>query len=294
MEAVCQGKQWDVALAYNDDGGVAAAMPYLIGKRLGMRYILQPQLTQYSGPWYNYDAAGMSEYDRISFEQQTTEKLIDAFDNLHIAVFRQRFSPQITNWLPFYQHGFRQTTRYTYRIDDISDTQRVFSMLTAHRRKKINQWDSQLSFDLLQADDAAWFADFHTDYWQSKGQRNLLPHSFIERVVSTSLRRNSGVVMRLKNSAGDVLAAAFAVYDSQSAYLLQSALSPSLHRNGHKETLLWKLIVWLSSRTKSFDFEGSMVEGIEYFNRSFATRQVPFFQVERYANPLLEWYMRRK
>ena len=55
METVCCGKQWDVALAHNDDGAVIGAMPYLIGSKLGLRYIVQPQLTQYNGPWYKSD-----------------------------------------------------------------------------------------------------------------------------------------------------------------------------------------------------------------------------------------------
>ena len=47
METVCAGKRWDVLLSERD-GVIEGALPYLIGKKLGLRYILQPQLTQSS------------------------------------------------------------------------------------------------------------------------------------------------------------------------------------------------------------------------------------------------------
>ena len=40
METVCKGKEWDVALVKEPDGTIAAAMPYLWGKRYGMHYLL--------------------------------------------------------------------------------------------------------------------------------------------------------------------------------------------------------------------------------------------------------------
>ena len=46
MDAVCEGKEWDVALAY-DNERLLAAMPFLIRHRFGMNYVLQPELTQF-------------------------------------------------------------------------------------------------------------------------------------------------------------------------------------------------------------------------------------------------------
>ena len=44
MEAVCAGKEWDVLLAENEQGEIMGAMPYLIRKRMGMRFIVMPQM----------------------------------------------------------------------------------------------------------------------------------------------------------------------------------------------------------------------------------------------------------
>ena len=167
---MCADKRWDVALAYDDAGGITAVMPYLKGCRVGMRYILPPQLTPFTGPWYRYPSAALSERERLDFEEHAAQQLLDNIDRQHASVFIQCFSPQITNWLPFYHRGYKQTTRYTYRIDDISDTQCVFDMLTPHRRRKIRQWDGQVAFDVLSSEDAAWFADFHAAYCITNNQ----------------------------------------------------------------------------------------------------------------------------
>ena len=56
----------------------------------------------------------------------------------------------------------------------------------------------------------------------------------------------------------------------------------------HSYNLIWELIKYLSDKTVSYDFEGSMDEGIEYFYRSFGGEQTPFFQVVKYRNRLYE------
>ena len=74
---MCHDKQWDVALAHDDNGNITAALPYLRGKKLGIRYIVQPQLTQYNGPWYRQGAdhnyADMIA-DYVSTHRETLEK----------------------------------------------------------------------------------------------------------------------------------------------------------------------------------------------------------------------------
>lgn len=289
MDAVCQGKQWDVALAYGKDGRIAGALPYLLGRKGVLRYILQPQLTQYNGPWYNYGLiAGKGEpsvFDRLQFEQEVAEQLVASLKQLRLVFYSQCFSPSVTNWQPFYEHGYSQTTRYTYRIEDISDPQRVFADFIPKRQRKILKWQSSVSVDVT--DDADWFASYHSKYWQSKGQNELLPHSLMVRLCQTAMARNAGVIFRLRSEDGHPVAAAFMPYDSHAAYLLQSAYSLEHYHNAHVILLIWNAIQWLSSRTRSFDFEGSMIPGVAYFNRTFGAVPIPYFQITKYSNGLV-------
>lgn len=290
MDSVCKGKRWDVALSFDGDKPTGA-MPFHIVDKCGLRFIVQPQLTQFSGPVYFYPP-DLSESHRLDFEKQTADALLNQINSCRPHYFLQNFSPEVTNWLPFYWAGYRQTTRYTYRIPDIRDPQRVFAAFDLEKRqRKIRRYDESTSvrFDMEPAD----FASFHTRYWNGRGKRDLLSEDFIESVCRTAVRRGNGVIAALYDDQGQLLSARFVVYDSRCAYSLMSAQNNHLHKSGHSETLFWKLMNYLSDKTIAFDFEGSMEEGIEYFYRSFGARQTPFFEIVKPRNAIVELLMNR-
>ncbi len=284
METVCKGKQWDVALAY-DGERIAAAMPYHYGRKFGMNYLLQPQLTQYSGPVYFYPA-GLTQGKKLDFEKEAAVELLRQVESRRPVIFLQHFSPAVTNWLPFYWAGYRQTTRYTYRLEDIRDTEKVFeNFKDENRQGKIRrcQKSTTLRFDMTPTQ----FAEFHHGYWASKGKKDLLSEELITRVCQTAIDRGNGVIASLHDEEGNLLAARFAVYDKECAHSLMSAINMRLHKSGHSETLIWGLINHLRTRTIAYDFEGSMDPGIEHFYRSFGTKQTPFSVIYKYRFPLL-------
>ena len=289
MEAVCEGKQWDVALA-SDGDTVRGAMPFHVVSKYGFRFAVQPQLTQFSGLVYFYPE-NMSESHRLDFEKQVAGSLLRQIDDLRLHSFLQNFSPDITNWLPFYWAGYRQTTRYTYRIDDIRDPQKVFDGFDAEKRqRKIRRYENttNVRFDISPRD----FADFHTHYWNGKGKHDVLDKRLIERVCTAAIDRGQGVIAALYDDNDDLLSARFVAYDSRCAYSLMSAHDNALHKNGHSETLFWELIKFLSDKTVAFDFEGSMDEGIEFFYRSFGARQTPFFEISKSRNALIDFLIK--
>lgn len=291
METVCVGKQWNVAMAYDGDK-VLGVMPFLYGRKFGLTYVLQPQLTQFSGPLYLYPEA-LPESKRLEFEKSTAKLLIQQIESLKPAFFVQHFSPEITNWLPFHWAGYKQTTRYTYRIPDISDPQRVFDAFDVEKRqRKIRRYEQSTSvrFDMSPAQ----FASFHVKYWADKGQSDLLGASFIERVCRAAVERGNGVIASLYDEQDRLLSARFVLYDDRCAYSLMSAHDMSLHKSGHSETLFWGLVKYLAARTKAYDFEGSMDEGIEYFYRSFGAVQTPFFEIVKFRNRLFELILEKK
>ena len=294
MDCVCYGKEWDVALAtLPGNNSVCAALPYLIGKRMGMRYVLQPQLTQFNGPWFNYPEREMNELDRLDFEEKASEQLIFYLKSLKLAYYKQCFSPLATNWAPFYNRGFAQTTRYTYRIPDIANLDTVFSNFDIPRRqKKIRKAELSLHVDEGLSPEA--FADFHTDYWRSRGQKDLLSRDFIVRVCSTAIARNQGLILALRDNENVLRASRFVVFDSNSAYSLLSALSPDGHDNGASPLLFWEIIKRLSGRTQSFDFEGSMVPSIAFSYQLYGAVQTPYFEVSKSNSPLFSLLLKLK
>lgn len=289
MDTVCAGKEWDVALAMDGDR-VLAAMPYLLRRRLGMRYVLQPQLTQFSGPCY-FAPGDMSAARRVDFEHRAATMLIDQIEGLRLDYYCQRFAPTVTDWLPFHWRGYRQTTRYTYRIGDISDPQRVFDGFdrTKERQRRIRRIADDYTAEEI---DAETFVRFHADYWHARGEKDLLAPELMLSVINIATRRGQGLTLGLRDGGGRLAAAWFAVYDSHCAHALLSAKAPDMPSADVSALLVWRMIEALSGRTAAFDFEGSMEQPLEYFYRSFGARQVPFHEVSRCRNPLFNLMLR--
>lgn len=278
METVCYGKEWDVILVERNKQ-IVAAMPYHIGRKLGMKYIIQPQLTQYNGIWYR-PQEWASENKRLSFEKWAASKVVHSLKQLNLAYYQQNFSPVITNWLPFYWNGFKQTTRYTYRINDLSNSDKVYAAFDKDdRRKPIEKIADKVHVDWTLTPEM--FYDFHNAYWQSRGQDDLLSKEFTIRVCNAAISRRQGFIIALRDEEEQLVAARFVIYDQECAYSLMSALNPKGHHRGASPMLLWQALKHLSGKTKIFDCEGSMDEGIEQSYRLYGTIQTPYFSIEK-------------
>ena len=62
---------------------------------------------------------------------------------------------------------------------------------------------------------------------------------------------------------------------------------PDIRSSGANSLCLWEAIKFSKIVTKSFDFEGSMIEPIERFMRAFGSSQTPFFEVSFTPNRFL-------
>lgn len=78
--------------------------------------------------------------------------------------------------------------------------------------------------------------------------------------------------------------------DQHTVYYLLGGGDPELRTSGATSLLMWEGIRWASEQGKQFDFEGSMVEPIERFFRSFGARQIPYFGIEKCHSALVKVY----
>lgn len=95
--------------------------------------------------------------------------------------------------------------------------------------------------------------------------------------------------------AGDALVGfAFTAYNDHEAYYLLGALSRSNKLRGVQPVLLDTAMRSMKEQGVGvYDFEGSMVPGVERFFRSFGGELVPYYAIGR-APWYLMWYLRKK
>jgi hypothetical protein len=256
-------------------GAVVARLPYARRRRFGLQAIVQPPFTQTLGPWLT---AGEGKYARqLENENRLLAELIEglpAFD-----VFRQSFAPTLTNWQPFYWAGFQATVHYTFRIEDLSDLDRLQSEFQEHLRRAMRK--AQRTVEVVH--------DFPLDELlrldaQTYARRGLpRPHTDarVRRLVAACEARGAGRVLGAVDAAGRTHAALFAVWDDRTMYALINAADAELRASGANTLLYWDAISLAAKVSQIFDFEGSMVEPVVRYFRAFGARQVPYFLVTK-------------
>lgn len=280
LDAVCNDA-WDVCLVEKGDQ-ILAAMPYCLTKRHGLTYLCQPSLTQTLGPWVRPNVG--KYYNRLSQEKKLFTELINQLPDF--ALFRQNWHYSNTNWLPFYWQGFNQTTRYTYILPDLRDLDSVWAGFQANIRNKIRKaerFNLQVRTD-VSIDD---FLKLNDKVFDRQGLEVPYSPEFVYRLDQFCATRKARQIFISEDDQGQKHAGIYVVWDEQSAYCLMTGGDPRLRSSGATSLCIWEAIKFAATKTKSFDFEGSMIEPVEIFYRSFGAIQTPYFAVSKTHSRIL-------
>ncbi len=279
LEAVAPGQH--EFLVVRRGGRIAAGMPLAYHRKWGFRTIHTPQLTQTLGPLLGPPTSDNYE-KQLSNEMELLGELVAAIPRVaHTNIFCH---PSFTNWLPFYWAGYRQTTRYTYVIEDISDPERVFASFAHSKRKNVKKAEKLV--EVRQDMPPREFYDHHAASLRKQGDAINYSYELFERIHRAAYERGAGKTWFAVDPEGRVHSAIFVIFDAQGAYYLLSTIDPE-HRGSDSATLLVRdAIAYVSKHTKRFDFEGSMVQGVESSFRKFGAVQKPYFHLSRNNLPL--------
>jgi Acetyltransferase (GNAT) domain len=273
LNAVAAG-EWDEVVV-KKGGQVAARLPFVHRKKLGSTWLLQPRLTPYLGPWMRPSDAKLT--NRIAEEKELMQELIDALPQFDL--FRQSFAPEVTYWLPFYWRGFSQTTRYTYRLSDLTDRASLWGALRENIRREIRKAEKIV---IVRSDlDIECFARVWALTFARQGTRLPVSIDLLRRLDLACAQRNCRRMFFAEDGQGRIHAACFLVWSADCAYYLMGGGDPKLRNSGAGSLILWEAIAFASTVSRQFDFEGSMIEGVERFFRAFGGRPVAFFSLSK-------------
>lgn len=281
LDAVCGEKNWDVIIIKRDKD-VFAILPYYFIHGRFFTTIGMPSLTQTLGPWLRPSKAKYA--NMLSEQKDLMTELIDKLPSFDY--FVQNFNYSITNWLPFYWKGFSQTTRYTYVIEDLNNLEEVFKNFSYAKIKNVKKAEKIVTvhYDLS----ASEFYKNHKMTLAKQGEEIIYSYELFERIYNSGYARDSARTIYAKDAEGNIHAALFVVWDTQSAYDLISTIDPDFRNSGAATLLIKEIIKYVATRTKKFDFEGSMNEGIENSFRQFGAVQKPYFSIFKTNSRLLK------
>ncbi|MEO6039151.1 MAG: GNAT family N-acetyltransferase [Saprospiraceae bacterium] len=274
LDASCLGGRWDAAVETKGQE-VVAVWPYFLKKKGPWQYVAMPQLTRQMGPYI------VPEYRTTRHETRLLEKLSAGLPS-GLAAFEQDFNYTVTNWLPLYWQGYRQTTRYSYLLN-IKDLKTVRENLAAdYRNQKIPKAAKKVQ--VKTGGSLHDFQQVHDRSYTRQGLPTPISPEFLQGLdAALATQGQRELFFARDRSNGQIHSVAYLVWDAQSAYYLLAGDDPEFRASGAGILLAWEAIRYAHEvlRLPTFDFAGSMVRPIERVRRQFGAIQQPYFRLQR-------------
>lgn len=280
LEIVCiEGMEWDVVFSYDDQNNIQAYWVYVFNQQAFWKKITMPSFTPYMGPRLLYSNQ-LNEYDRLSFENKALKDLIEKLPSF--AEIKFKWSRDYTNWLAFYWNKFQQQTSYTYLIQDTSDSNLIFSQF-----KKSIQRQIRKATDVLQIREAKQADGVIQMLKLSLGEssNHLLKEDILQKLHSLAHSKNQSCILEAVHPNGNIIGAIYLIWDQQEMLYLYGGYDDQMNDSGAMPLLFWSALQKAHEQKLSFNFEGSMIPGVERFFRSFGAIQTPVFTLQKSSFP---------
>lgn len=275
LKAACQNDFQILVVKRGDEivGGLPLPYKFIMGRKI----IKPPTLSMGIGVLLAPSGNKLKYEKRLSEEMKVLNILAENLPNFH--EFQIVCHPSFTNWMPFYWAGYSQTTMYTYAFEGLTNLDRVFSGFNYSKKKNMKKAEKLVSIceDLPSNE----FYANHVTTLKKQGQAISYSYEYFERLYNATYKHNAGKIWYAIDSKQAIHAAIFVVFDKKSAYYLISTIDPDFRNSGAATLLLREAIKYTSQYTNRFDFEGSMIKGVENSFRKFGAIQEPYFCISK-------------
>jgi hypothetical protein len=273
---------WDIVLSFGKDGNIHGAWPYLLTKKKGLTFIQMPPYTQLLGPTVFFPDHVTTNYKRNSFYQkviQDLESQLPSYDYLNI-----NFKAEGESWFPLYPLGYKQSTRYTYVIYSGQSSEALSRNLKPQLRNTLNSTTALGEIEI--ANQVSSFLTLLEESFSGNEIGEFFYLEIIKSLISEAIERNQGTIYTFPGMPAGI----FILKDDLKHYCLFTATTEKGKSEEAVAHLIWRAIKDAMDEGKDFDFEGSMLPGVENFFRSFGGLQQGYHQITKVNNPLLRLY----
>ena len=288
LDAVTGGaKEWQPWCALSDDGRVLAVFPLYTPVR---GVALSPPYTQVGGIYFSPGGEGgegspQSQHGIFGQRRKITMAFVEAMPQFKY--FEVPFPTSFTDWLPYYWQGYSSFVRYSYARRLPEDEKDLLASENRDIRHKISL-AKQLGYQYQEASTPEDLLRLSCTLYRKKGlARHFL--STLEHTVDVAMSRGQGLLPTIYSKEGDLLAAGFTPYEGSTGYLIASASVGGKEHKAAPAYLIHSTMLALARcHLTHFDFEGSMLQGVEAVFRSFYGEQYPFYRISKGSLSLVQ------
>lgn len=283
---------WSAVIARKDEEW-HGVMPLNILHRAGFAASLQPPLVQYWGPAFSGNFPE-KPYPQYSQKGKALQAMIEAIPP-KVKWFSHACSPAFDYPLPFHWAKYQLIGRITYQLDLLQGEEALLANMASNTRydlRKSEEWEDRIALrpdlkdlaSLARANAAAGkplmpekALALLPDVWQYLSDKGMAYH------------------FSARDAQDKALASSLFVKFGHRMVYLAGAQDPHQKITGLMARMVWKGIQLGLPTCRLFDFEGSMIQGVEGFFRGFGASPIPLFHVQKNELPLLvRWITRSR
>ncbi|KXB02074.1 hypothetical protein AKJ44_01465 [candidate division MSBL1 archaeon SCGC-AAA261F17] len=244
-----------------------------------------PKFTPYGGPIFRKE---MGKYvSKISTRKKANKALIKKLKENFSVVYNWNTSPNTEDLQPFIWEGFSTELKYTYVLP-LNDLDIIWENMDRGRRKDIRKG---LENEELYVEIGNDFEELYTlvEKAYSRKEKNPIDRGIARNIDEIVRERNRCKTFIVKNKESLPLAGIYIIWDEKRAYQLLSGFDPENSPREANPLAIWKAIEFTNNEISptEYDFEGSMIPGIEQYFRSFGGKLIPIFQLNWAVSSIL-------
>lgn len=272
LDIVAPGKWGEVTIKEHNQ--VIARLPYVFdnGK------ISMPVYTQTLGIWMD---SKFNEFQKGNDHLAEQKKIIHQLLSLlpKSKSFNFVFDSVVEYILPFRWEGFSIDPTFSYRITEL-DKDSIDNKLGKGVKRDLNRGMKTFSID-GNNNSIDEFIALQNETYSRQNRKNPINNDLTASIISKAINAQHGKLLFARDEKGNAHAGSFLLYDEKVCYHLLSGQNTKYGNLGAMPFLLYNEILFASNNSKIFDFEGSMVEGIEQVYRRYGGKQVINWHVSK-------------
>jgi len=273
LDCVCPG--WSAVICKDGDQWLGV-MPLNICRKVFQEYSLKPALIQYLGIFFSRMDEKMHRL--IHLKKIIIESIIKTIPQ-NLKLFNHNFSPEFDYFIPFCWNKFEVRPFHSYHLSLDNSLPEIYSDFSKSVTKRI-AGSEKLNLKCIENNSVVNLVNM------------MIERRIIDRKTGDKFEelwkfidsKEKGFTIYITNPVTNQIycGGAFLV-DYDRVIFLASALDYRFKKTGAHPLLVWKGIqrAHRIAGIKIFDFEGSMIEGIENYTRSFGASPIVYYNISR-------------
>ncbi|MCD6019417.1 MAG: family N-acetyltransferase [Bacteroidetes bacterium] len=276
------GKELTIIGIYKDELQLIGGFYFLKTRKYGFTFLKLPPYTPHCGLFFVSDSKNVSSIN--NFSKEIMSEVCNFFISQKSALTVLAFPSAIIDFQPFIWSKFKVIPNYTYRVNLEQPIEVIRANFDPKNRNVINK---AIKEEVLVTENSLGKEELFNFFMNSLNSTNanIYEAELNGIFMKFSDYNNSFSVVARKDS--QILGVVFCVFDKNTCYYLLGGVDKKSGVQGVNNLLVQKSIEKAKDLgCKTFDFEGSMLKGVEKFFRSFGPELVPYFTVNKASLPL--------